>query len=112
MLIQSVWSPLPYVLNGIITVTVRMYAERKNFPLEKLEVRLCHQKIRIPTAEVENSNDIVDHFDIALHFHGNLLTEQQKQAMRDIAGKCPVHKTLKKGSSLSIVSQISPRNAD
>jgi uncharacterized OsmC-like protein/alpha/beta superfamily hydrolase len=91
--------PGPYdlVLAGLgacTSMTMRMYAERKSLPLERVTVTLSHSKIHAEDcAECETKAGMLDQFDRLIAMEGALDTEQRKKLM-EIADKCPVHRTL------------------
>jgi putative redox protein len=74
-------------LGACTSMTVRIYAKRKEWPLDDIRVSLTHKR--------DNREGVtVDVFHRAIHLVGASLTEDQRQRMLDIANKCPVHKTL------------------
>ncbi len=80
--------PAPYdfllaALGECATMTVRWLAIQKNWPLEKVEVHLTHEK-----------KDKIDFFTKKIIIHGEKLTSEQRQKLQEVAVKCPVHKTL------------------
>jgi|SRR5215469_9939453 len=91
--------PNPYglltaALGACTTITVRMYADRKQWPLKGLKVRLKHDKIYAQDcAECEQKEGKVDSFERVLELEGDLSAEQ-RQRLLEIADKCPVHNTL------------------
>ena len=75
-------------------MTVALYARRKQWPLEKVEVRLSHAKIHAADcADSETKVGKLDHVHRDVEFSGPL-SEQQRVRLLDIATKCPVHRTL------------------
>ncbi len=91
--------PSPYDLlaaglGACTTMTVRLYADRKGLPLERVSVRLRHQKIHAADCETcETTEGKVDHIERDIELAGPLDAEQ-RQRMLEIADKCPVHRTL------------------
>ncbi len=76
-------------------MTVRLYADLKQIPLTRTQVRLHHEKIyAADCAECETKEGKIDRIDRAITFEGNLTAEQRARLL-DIADKCPVHRTLK-----------------
>ncbi|TFD93372.1 haloacid dehalogenase type II [Cryobacterium lactosi] len=90
-------SPYDLVLAGLgacTSMTVRMYAERKKWPLEKVTVTLRHHRVHAKDcADCETVVGQIDHIERLLHFEGDL-DEDQRQRLAEIADKCPVHRTL------------------
>ncbi len=91
--------PTPYdlVLAGLgacKTMTMRMYAERKGFPLDRARVTLKHDKIHADDcAECETKNGRIDRIEVDIEVIGDMDAET-RQKIADIAEKCPVHRTL------------------
>jgi putative redox protein len=92
--------PDPYTLllaamGGCISMTTRLYAKRKGWPLERVTVRLRQNRIHaVDCAEcVDGTGGYVHRIERAVSFAGNL-SEEQLTRLQEIAHKCPVHKTL------------------
>lgn len=90
------YGPNPYemllaALGSCTSMTVRMYANRKQWPLDDISVSLMHRK------DTREAGAVVDVFDRVITLVGESLTEEQRQRMLEIANKCPVHKTLSSG---------------
>jgi putative redox protein len=98
--------PYDYVLAGLgacTSMTMRMYAERKSLPLERVTVTLHHSKVHAEDcAECETKVGMLDQFDRVIAMEGALDAEQRQKLM-EIADKCPVHRTLT--SEIHIVTQ-------
>ena len=81
-------------LGACTSMTLRLYANRKNLPLEQSVVRLHHNKIyATDCAECETKEGMIDRIDRVITLVGNLDAEQRARLM-EIADKCPVHRTL------------------
>jgi uncharacterized OsmC-like protein/fermentation-respiration switch protein FrsA (DUF1100 family) len=89
--------PYDFVLAGLgacTSMTMRMYADRKSLPLERVTVTLKHSKIHAQDcAECETKEGMLDQIDRTIAMEGVLDAEQRKKLM-EIADKCPVHRTL------------------
>jgi putative redox protein len=91
--------PTPYdlLLAGLgacTSITVRMYAERKGWPLRLVTVRLRHRRIHASDCTgCETQTGRLDHIERELQFDGELTAEQRARLL-DIAERCPVHRTL------------------
>jgi len=91
--------PTPYdlLLAGLgacTSMTIRMYADRKKWPLEKATVRLRHDKIHAEDcAACETKDGRVDRIERTIELAGDL-DEEQRVRLLEIADKCPVHRTL------------------
>ena len=89
--------PYDFVLAGLgacTSMTMRMYADRKSLPLERVTVTLKHSKIHAEDcAECETREGMLDQIDRTIAMEGALDAEQRGKLM-EIADKCPVHRTL------------------
>lgn len=81
-------------LGACKTMTMRMYAERKGFALERAQVTLKHSKVHAEDCDdCESKGAKVDRIDVDIKLTGDLDDESRKKIM-DIATRCPVHRTL------------------
>ena len=93
-------APGPYdyllIALGVCTsMTVGLYARRKQFPLENITVSLWHSRIHAQDCEeCETKEGMLDRIDTQIELTGPLTAEQHTKLI-EIAGKCPVHRTLK-----------------
>ena len=91
--------PTPYdlVLAGLgacTSMTIKMYADRKGWPVDDIEVKLIHKKIHASACETcETEDGKIDHIHRSIHIEGDL-SEEQRLKLLEIADKCPVHRTL------------------
>jgi putative redox protein len=89
--------PYDYLLIslGVCTsMTIGLYARRKQFPLESITVSLWHSRIYANDCEeCETQQGMLDRIDVEVELTGSLIPEQHAKLM-EIAGKCPVHRTL------------------
>jgi putative redox protein len=89
--------PYDFVLAGLgacTSMTMRMYADRKSLPLDRVTVTLKHSKIYAKDCEeCETRDGMLDQIDRVISIEGALDADQRKRLM-EIADKCPVHRTL------------------
>jgi len=91
--------PTPYELlsaslGACTSITLRMYADRKNWPLEDIHVTVSHEKIHASDCQTcTEKNQYVDKFTRQMTLSGPLTPEQTERLLA-IADKCPVHRTL------------------
>ena len=80
---------------GVCTsMTVGLYARRKEFPLENITVSLSHSRIHATDCEeCATKEGMLDRIDVEIELTGPLTTEQHAKLM-EIAEKCPVRRTL------------------
>jgi putative redox protein len=75
-------------------MTVRLYADLKRLPLERVEVELKHDKIHAADcADCETREGRVDRIERVIRLEG-ALDPAQRAKLLEIANKCPVHRTL------------------
>ena len=75
-------------------MTLALYARRKQWPLDGVTVRLKHSKIHAADcADCETREGKLDQIDSELTLSGTL-TDEQRARLLEIAGICPVHRTL------------------
>ena len=82
---------LSAALGSCTAMTMRLYAERKAWPLTRVQVAVRHQRASL---------DSRDQFDCTVVLEGPL-DGAQRARLLEIAGHCPVHKTLERGSDVS-----------
>lgn len=91
--------PNPYdllasALGACTAMTIRLYAERKGWQLDRAEVRVLHANLGTK-----------DRFAREIVLHG-ALDEDQRARLLEIANRCPVHRTLERGSEvITVLSQ-------
>ncbi len=90
-------------------MTVALYARRKGWPLDKVEVRLSHAKIHAADcADCETREGKLDEIQSEITLRGRL-DDEQRARLLEIAGKCPVHRTLT--SEIKIRTKLAPAGA-
>jgi putative redox protein len=91
--------PTPYdllgaALAGCTATTIRMYADHKGMPLTSVEATVVHDRVHADDcANCEHTAGRIDRFDMTLVLTGDL-DDAQRDRLREIAGRCPVHRTL------------------
>lgn len=88
--------PSPYdlllmSLGACTSMTLRMYASRKNLPLDDIEIKLVHE--RVHAEDCVDCSDKIDRITRSILLKGDL-SDEQKASLMAIADKCPVHRTL------------------
>lgn len=85
-------APFELVMAGLgacTSATLRMYADRKGIALTRILVSLSHDKVDIDGVQR-------DHIRRTITLEGDL-TDEQRQRLLEIAGKCPTHRALAQG---------------
>jgi len=100
-------SPYQLVSSGLgacTSMTIRMYARRKKWPLEHVSVDITHDKIHAADCDhCDGGTHKIDQFHRIITLQGDLSDDQRGRLMA-IADKCPVHRTLE--SEIEIVTQM------
>lgn len=91
-------TPYEYLLSALGTCTVmtlRLYADRKKWPLEHAVCRLHHFKRHVNDCRDcdDGKRAFLDHVECEIELFGPLSADQRARLL-EIAGKCPVHRTL------------------
>jgi putative redox protein len=93
-------------LGACTAMTLRLYADRKNLPLERVSVTLKHGKVHASDcADCETKEGMIDRIERAITLDGQLDGEQRAKLI-EIADICPVHRTLT--SEIDIRTVLSP----
>ncbi|WP_020102493.1 OsmC family protein [Mycobacterium sp. 360MFTsu5.1] len=106
--------PSPYdlllsALGACTSMTIRMYADKKELPLEQVRVSLQHSRIHAKDcAECETQQGMVDHIDRDIQLIGDL-DDDQREKLLAIAERCPVHRTLT--SSVHVTTSLRPASS-
>jgi putative redox protein len=92
--------PDPYTLllaalGSCISMTVTLYARRKQWPLETVSVRLRQNRIHVKDCKecTQTKEGYIHRIERSVTFTGPL-SDEQRTRLQEIAHKCPVHKTL------------------
>jgi len=91
--------PNPYALllsalGACTAMTLRMYADHKQWPLRHVAVRLHHRKVHAADCdECETKDGKIDWIEREIAIEGDL-TDEQRARLLEIADRCPVHRTL------------------
>jgi putative redox protein len=104
--------PSPYDLLGAAlgactSMTLRMYADRKGVPLDRVTVAVSHGKVHANDCAECSENELlagrsgmIDRFERVVTLAGDDLTDAHRSKLLEIADKCPVHRTLESASSI------------
>ncbi|HET9333586.1 MAG TPA: alpha/beta fold hydrolase [Gemmatimonadota bacterium] len=102
--------PTPYelllsALGACKAITLRMYADRKEWPLRGTRIRLRHSRIHAEDcANCETEEGMLDRIETELELVGPL-ADGQRERLLEIAGRCPVHRALE--SEIDLPSRLS-----
>jgi putative redox protein len=88
-------------LGACTSITLEMYAHRKGWPLDGIEIELSHRKDYAQDCEVCAEQDArIDKVDLTIKLFGPLDATQQAR-LHEIAQRCPVNQTLSKGMHIT-----------
>ena len=105
--------PAPYdflgaALGSCTSMTLRMYADRKKLPLDRVTVEVHHDKVHADDCEacaenelLEGRTGMIDRFERVITIEGDDLTDEHREKLLMIADKCPVHRTMENASSIT-----------
>jgi putative redox protein len=94
--------PTPYdylaaALGACTAMTIRLYADRRRWPLEGVTVRITHSRVHEEDCERCESQDVgIDQLAHTIELTGDL-TDEQRAKLLGIAQRCPVGQTLTRG---------------
>lgn len=105
-------SPYDLLLAGLgacTSMTIRMYSDLRQLPLERVSVKLRHDKVHAQDcAECETREGKIDRIEREIELTG-ALDEAQRAKLLEIANKCPVHRTLH--SEVWIATRLKDKSA-
>ena len=105
---------LAIALAACKSMTLRMYAQRKGLELGRISVEVSHGKVPVDHCEdrgdaAEGRSGKIDRFECVVSVAGDVAPDVREKIV-EIAGKCPVHKTLHEGAA--IVTRLADEAAD
>ncbi len=107
-------TPYDYLVAGLgscTAITLRMYADRKDLPLDYVVVRLKHRKIHAQDCDhCESKTGKIDFIEREIELGGGPFTEEQRKRLLEVADRCPVHRTLH--SEISVKSSLKEEGAE
>ncbi len=94
-------------LGACTSMTIRMYANHKQWPLQDVYVGLKHQRVHSDDCEhCEYKGDAkqLDVIERTIRFEGESLTEEQIDRLLEIADRCPVHRSLE--NDIEVITEL------
>ena len=94
---DSAVTPMEMLLGSLgscIAITMKMYADRKQWPVERIDIALEQERFNAKDyPDYSGDEQIVHEIRKAITIHGDL-TDEQRERLLEIAGKCPVHRLI------------------
>ena len=87
-------------LAACVSMTLRMYADRKEWPVERIGVVALRERVSVEPDDDSGIPVRVDQITCEVEIVGDL-TVEQRERMRQIADRCPVHRTLENGNRMA-----------
>lgn len=107
---ESAPDPYDYLLAALgscTSMTIGLFARRNKFPVESVTIGLRHSRIHANDCEeCETKTGMLDRIDLRIELAGQISDEQRAKLM-EVAGKCPVHRTLESEIDIRIQSATS-----
>eukprot|EP00056_Hartaetosiga_gracilis_P005668 m.87466 g.87466 ORF g.87466 m.87466 type:complete len:203 (-) comp12241_c1_seq5:307-915(-) len=104
--LDSGMNPYGFLLAGLgacTSMTVRMYARKKDLPLDKVRVLLRHDRIWARDCNIcQSEKGRVDVIDVDVQLIGDNLTDDDRAKLMHIANSCPVHQTLNRETVVKV----------
>jgi putative redox protein len=105
--------PSPYdllaaALGACTSMTVRLFADRRQIPLSRVTVEVDHDRVHATDCEECVAGDAprIDAFDCRIRLDGDV-TSTDRARLLAIANRCPVHRTLERASKV-VVTEVPP----
>jgi len=96
----SPYELLLWALGSCTAMTLIMYARRKGWPLDDVSVHLTHDRVHADdSSAAERADSKVEVVTRGISLRGDL-SDEQRERLLEIAGRCPVHKTLSSGATI------------
>lgn len=101
------WGFLMAALGACTSITLRMYADRKEWPLENIRVALRRERVPAETEAAGARSGLVDEFTQRVDLEGPL-DRAQRDRLLQIAERCPVHRAVEHGARILTVPWTEP----
>ena len=93
--------PTPYdflsaALGACTSMTLHLLAKREGIPLEGVEIKISNDRMYAKDcADCLTTTGYIHRFGVEIRLIGDALTEENRKRLLDVAGRCPVAKTLR-----------------
>jgi putative redox protein len=89
------YDALAAALGSCTAMTLQFYAKREKYPLEGTDITVSHDRQHVKDcADCTSQQGFIHRFKVEIRLYGDELSEEQRQRLLVIAGKCPVAKAL------------------
>jgi putative redox protein len=99
-------------LGACTSITVQMYAERKQWNLQSVHIDVAHERVLAADNGASGATiGMVDQLEMQISFAGDLSADQRNKLF-EIANRCPIHRMLTSGVKIQSTAVQSGKSSE